>query len=152
MKVALEPCTADHKDFAFSVTEETMRTYVEQAFGSWDADMQRRRSDESFDAATYSLIVVDRVWAGILAVEDRPAEIFVSKIFLLPRFQRRGIGSTLIGQLIERADSAGKPLRLRVLIVNPARSLYERLGFVITRSTPEHHYMEYRASRQFLPE
>lgn len=143
MHVTLEPCTVDDNDFAFRVAEETMRTYVEQAFGSWDPDVQRRRSDESFDPTTYSLIVVDGARAGILAVEHRPSEIFLSKISLLPRFQRRGIGSILINQLIERARSGGRPLRLRVLRVNPARSLYERLGFAVTNSTADHDYMEY---------
>jgi hypothetical protein len=69
-----------------------MRAYAEQAFGPWDADEQRRRFDEVFDSATYQRIVVDEVPAGILVVEDRPSEIFLARIFLLPAFQRRGIG------------------------------------------------------------
>ena len=143
MRIALAPCSADDKDFAFQVTERAMRAYVEQAFGVWDADKQRRRLDESFDTSTYSLVIVDRERAGILVVENRPSEIFLSQIFLLPRFQRLGIGSILIVQLIERADAERKPLRLRVLVVNPARSLYERLGFSVTMSDPIFHYMEH---------
>jgi GNAT superfamily N-acetyltransferase len=145
MHVFLEPCSEDDRDFAFLVTEETMRTYVEQTFGSWDGDAQRQRFDGFFDTATYRVIVVDSVRAGILAVEDGPSEMFLAKIFLRPPFQRRGIGSVLIRELIEQARAARKPLRLRVLRVNPARNLYERLGFLITSSTPEHHFMEYRA-------
>jgi hypothetical protein len=34
------------------------------------------------------------------------------------------------------------PVRLRVLVVNPAKQLYERLGFVVTETTPEFFYME----------
>jgi GNAT superfamily N-acetyltransferase len=147
MHVALVPCSTGDKGFAFRVTEEAMRAYVEEAFGVWDANDQRRRLEESFDPSIYRLIVVDRVRAGILAVEDRPSEIFISRIFLLPRFQRQGIGSTLMGQLIEWARAERKPLRLRVLVVNPARSLYERLGFSITTSSPTHHYMEYWPTR-----
>jgi GNAT superfamily N-acetyltransferase len=111
--------------------------------GTWDAD-NRRLFDESFAAETWSLILVDGVRAGVMAVDDRPAEIFLSRIYLLPEFQQKGIGTTLMGQLIERAKAARKPLRLRVLRVNPARSLYERLGFSVTESTPDRHYMEYR--------
>jgi Acetyltransferases len=147
MHVALVPCSTDDKDFAFRVTEEAMRAYVEEAFGVWDVNAQRRRLEKSFDPSTYSLIVVDRVRAGILAVEDRPFEIFISRIFLLPGFQRQRIGSTLMGQLIERAHAERKPLRLHVLVVNPARSLYERLGFSVTNSSPTHHYMEYCPTR-----
>jgi GNAT superfamily N-acetyltransferase len=124
------------------------RAYVEQAFGPWDPNDQRRRFDEVFNAATYQRIVVDEVPAGILVVEDRPAEIFLARIFLLPAFQRRGVGSTRIKELIARARTEGRPLRLRVLRVNSAaRRLYERLGFIVTGSTPVHDYLEYSAPR-----
>ena len=110
-----------------------MRAYVEQAFGSWDADIQRQRLEESFDPATYSLITIEKVRAGILVVEDRPSDLFLAKIFLLPEFQRRGIGTVLIGRLIEHATKERKPLRLRVLRVNAAaRRLYARLVFALT--------------------
>ncbi len=47
-----------------------------------------------------------------------------------------------IYDLIAEAKAAGKPLRLRVLSVDPARRLYEREGFRVTSSTPERFYME----------
>ena len=143
MDVTLAPFTAEDRDFAFYVTEATMRAYVEQAFGRWDPEDQRRRSDEN-DPGSCRLILVDGVRAGILVVDDRPDEIFLARIFVLPEFQRRGVGSALIRLLMERADSEKKPLRLRVLVLNPARRLYERLGFTVTQQTPEHVYMEYR--------
>jgi GNAT superfamily N-acetyltransferase len=124
-----------------------MRSYVEAAFGTWEPAAQRRRSEESFDLATYRLVLVDDVRAGILVVEDRDSEVFLGKIFLLPQFQRRGTGTVLINRLIERATVERKPLRLRVLRVNvDARRLYERLGFIVTHSTADHHYLEHRPS------
>jgi GNAT superfamily N-acetyltransferase len=142
----LLPCSIDDRDFVLRVTEEAMRTYVEQAFGSWDADVQRRRLDESFDPATYSLIMIEDVRAGILVVEDRPSNLFLAKIFLLPEFQRRGVGTLLIEGLIERAKVERKPLRLRVLRVNTAaRRLYAHLGFAVTHSTADHDYLEHTA-------
>jgi GNAT superfamily N-acetyltransferase len=148
MRITLGRCTAADKDFAFTVTEAAMRSYVEQAFGPWDSGDQRRRFDEVFNLATYQRIMVDGTAAGIFVVEDRPAEIFLARIVLLPVFQRRGIGSTLIKQLIDRARAEGKPLRLRVLRVNSAaRRLYDRLGFNVTDSTPVHDCLEHSAPR-----
>jgi GNAT superfamily N-acetyltransferase len=144
VQIELVPCSADDKSFVFEVTEDAMRSYVEQAFGSWDRDRQRHRSDALFDPATYRLIVADGRRAGILVVENRPAEVFLARIFLLPDFQRRGIGSVLVRQLIDRAAAERKPLRLRVLRVNvDARRLYERLGLILTASTSDHHYLEH---------
>ena len=37
MNATLAPFTAEDRDFAFQVTEATMRGYVEQTFGHWDA-------------------------------------------------------------------------------------------------------------------
>jgi GNAT superfamily N-acetyltransferase len=120
-----------------------MRSYVEEAFGAWDSVAQRRRLDDSFNPSFWNVVLVGDVRAGILVVEDRPAEFFLSRIFLLPAFQKRGVGTALMRRLINRAKVAQKPLRLRVLRVNTgARRLYERLGFALTRSTTEHDYLE----------
>jgi len=122
-----------------------MRSYVEAAFGSWESDVQRRRSDEAFNRATCSLVMVDDVRAGMLVVEERSSEVFLGKIYLMPEFQNQGVGTVLIRQLIDRANTQQKPLRLRVLRVNSAaRRLYERLGLVVTHSTADHHYLERR--------
>jgi hypothetical protein len=40
------------------------------------------------------------------------------------------------------AREANLPIRLRVLAVNPAKALYERLGFVVVEMTPERQFME----------
>ncbi|MEL6269251.1 MAG: GNAT family N-acetyltransferase, partial [Chloroflexota bacterium] len=77
------------------------------------------------------VIVVDGKDAGFLVVERPPHETFLSKIMLLPAHQGRGIGADLVRDLIAESHAAGKPVRLRVLKGNPAKSLYERLGFVV---------------------
>jgi hypothetical protein len=79
VQIDLLPCSPDDRDFVLRVTEEAMRTYVEEAFGSWDADVQRRHLEESFDPASYRLIVIDEVRAGILVVEDRPSDLFLQR-------------------------------------------------------------------------
>lgn len=51
-------------------------------------------------------------------------------ISLLPAYRGRGIGTRLLTSVIAEADSAGKPVSIHVEVFNPARRLYERLGFV----------------------
>ena len=69
-------------------------------------------------------------------------EIRLFRVFLLPSVQNRGIGTRLVRDLLDEAAAAGLPLRLRVLRVNPARRLYERLGFVLSGETETHFTME----------
>jgi ribosomal protein S18 acetylase RimI-like enzyme len=57
--------------------------------------------------------------------------------------QRRGLGAELLKRLFVEAKESHLPIRLRVLAVNPAKALYERLGFVVVERTPERYFMEW---------
>ena len=92
---------------------------------------------------THQIIQLDSQDIGCLAVERSPSHIQLTKLYILPNFQRCGIGSYLIKQLIDEAKILQIPLRLRVLAVNPAINLYKREGFVIQTQTKERIYMEY---------
>jgi len=54
----------------------------------------------------------------------------VSEVHVAPRRQRRGIGTCLLREAEARANALGCPrLSLTTLTTNPARRLYERLGY-----------------------
>lgn len=67
--------------------------------------------------------------AGRLYVARWVDEIRIVDIALLPEFRGRGLGSALLRDLIEESEAAGKPLSIHVEMNNPARPLYDRLGF-----------------------
>jgi ribosomal protein S18 acetylase RimI-like enzyme len=132
--------------FVYEVTEKAMRCYVEQTFGTWIPEAQREIIGKSFDANTHQIVLVDDEPAGILAVEVRDSHLQLEKIYLLPAFQRRRIGSKLVSQLIRSVSTSNKPIRLRVLAANRgARQFYERMGFVATEVTPQRVFTERRA-------
>ena len=124
-------------EFLWNLHNVALREYVEATWG-WDEDWQRRNFIENFDADTGEIITVDGADAGFLSVSERDDEIFLVSIRLLPSFQNRGIGTRLIRDITSRSD---KPVRLRVLKVNPARKLYERLGFSISKDLDTHFEM-----------
>ncbi len=64
-------------------------------------------------------------------------------IILLPELRGRGIGLCLIEKILERGRQTGRPVVLQVLRLNPARRLYERLGFREIELTPTHHLMRW---------
>jgi ribosomal protein S18 acetylase RimI-like enzyme len=53
----------------------------------------------------------------------------LSQIQLEPALQGHGIGAQLIRAFLDHPERRGQPVRLLVLHDNPARRLYERLGF-----------------------
>ena len=131
------------REFCFLVTERAMRSYVEQTFGRWDEEEQRERHARDFAAIRPEIISFNGVDVGIWVVLREPTRLVLSKIYLLPEFQRRGIGSDLLDRLIREAEGARLPIHLRLLKANPALSLYARKGFRVVRLEDPYVYMDW---------
>ncbi|MEC9254620.1 MAG: GNAT family N-acetyltransferase, partial [Pseudomonadota bacterium] len=56
-------------------------------------------------------------------------EIRIVDIAILPEHQDSGAGSYLLQNIIEEGNEKGLPVRIHVEQNNPAKKLYERLGF-----------------------
>ena len=87
------------------------------------------------DASAEALI--DGVLAGMNVVSEMPADHrfaggpWITDICVDPAAQGRGVGRALLGHAIDRLSAAGEPiLGLAVTVGNPARGLYDALGFV----------------------
>ncbi|MEO6292842.1 MAG: GNAT family N-acetyltransferase [Burkholderiaceae bacterium] len=87
--------------------------------------------------------------AGGLYTEEQADVHFIRLIFLLPEFQNLGIGSKLLLQEALRAAEMGKQLHLKVIKINPAKKLYDRLGFEVF-AEDEHTYHMRLPSRDAL--
>jgi GNAT superfamily N-acetyltransferase len=117
-----------------------MRPYVEKTWG-WDEQWQAQYFRDRFDPATREIIEGDGVPIGCISVERREHCIFFAVIEIAPDHQSRGIGTELIRDLLNEADGRGVPVELQVVKVNPARRLYERLGFAVIGETETHYLM-----------
>ncbi len=91
---------------------------------------QQRSYQMQYPHLESRVIYVEGIQAGrILLAETKAGKVLVD-IGLLSEFQNQGIGTALLHELQEETES-GESLRLAVLKTNPARRLYERLGFQI---------------------
>ena len=144
-KITLRLATSKDVDFISRLIETTMRCYVEQTCGSFSRERTRQTVQEAVASQTYSVIEFQGEDIGALAVEREPTHIQLAQIYVSPAYQNRGVGTHLIRELIREAMAAARPLRVRVLAVNPVRKLYEREGFVVTSVTPERVFMERHA-------
>jgi len=68
--------------------------------------------------------------AGRLWLHRRPDALHVLDIALRPECCGRGLGTRLLRSVMERAAGSGRVVSIYVEQGNPARRLYERLGFV----------------------
>lgn len=133
--------------FLYRLHREAMRELVEETWGEWDEDWQRAYFQRDFEPRRLRIIQYDGQDVGVLSVEDRAEELFLANIEILPAFQRRGIGTAVIGELIAEGERLGKPIALKVLKANrEARDLYQRLGFNVTGGNDTHHVMAWGVS------
>ncbi len=66
-------------------------------------------------------------------------------ITLLPAYRDKTYGSGILKDLIKKAEEYGLPLSIHVESFNPARRLYERLGFrKISETNGVYHLMEWK--------
>ncbi len=124
-------------EFLFALHRESMRAYIEPIWG-WHEEWQAEYFRQKFEPAGRRIIRIDGTDAGVLVVEERPGEMYIALIELLPKFQGRGVGTAIINRLKAEASDKGLSVSLHVLNTNkPARRLYERLGF---RASSEEQY------------
>ena len=127
-------------DFLHALHVATMREYVDKTWG-WDEAQQETAYPTNHEPAEIHIITFDRSDIGMLHTEERELEVFVAHIETSPECQGRGIGSLIPEQIIADAAQRHEPVSLRVLRVNPARVLYERLGFKMIEERPTHFSM-----------
>lgn len=126
--IALRSATAADSEFCYRLHNAAMGDYIAAIWG-WDEQAQRGFHARAFNPGRWQIITVDGADAGMLDVEYRPAEIYLSRIEICPSYQGHGIGARLISALIDEATQKGHDLVLDVLAVNHrAQALYQRLG------------------------
>lgn len=142
MNITLSGAAREDVHFFVALNELSYKELIERQFGHWDARVQAEAFLEKWRESGFMKVLVDEQLVGGLWVRDHKDCHELREIQVLPEFRNRGIGTYLLKREIERARAARKPLRLRVLLENPAIRLYRRMGFRIVRTDDVRHYME----------
>ena len=102
-----------------------------EAFVRQQHQAQQQHYARHFPHSACHLIVVntDEV-AGRLWLDARSNRLHILDIALLPAWRGQGLGTRCLQALAQEAQAGGLALGIQVEIHNPARRLYERLGFV----------------------
>ena len=138
--VTLRPATAEDADLLWDLHLSALKPYISQTWG-WDENFQLRYFREHFQPENNQIIEYQGADIGVLSVMITPLGYVLSNIEIFPQFQGLGIGTALIRDLLDEAQLRGLPVGLRILKVNPARSLYLRLGFFDVAETDTHYWM-----------
>lgn len=106
--------------------EAVRRAFLDQQFHFQTLHYARVYAD-----ADRLIVIADGTPVGRLIIWRTPAQWYLVDIALVPARRGQGVGTLLLQTIQAEARRAGAPcLRLTVDMQNPARRLYERLGFV----------------------
>ncbi len=133
----LRQATEDDFDFLYRLHVATMKEYVAAVYG-WDDAFQERYFKEKFDPTSCQIVVVEGRDVGMVRVDESEGELYIDNIHILPEYQNRGLGTAILEDILRSAKERGLPVALRVLKGNPAKRLYERLGFAAVEETETH--------------
>lgn len=127
-------------DLAFVAALYASTRAEEMAANGWPPELQAAFLQQQHLAqhSHYSAHFADAEWLiierggeaiGRLYLDERPASFHIVDISLLPRCRRVGIGGAILADLLSLARAHGKTVGISVAKDNPARRLYDRMGF-----------------------
>jgi len=153
--MALRPITPADDSFLAGVYASTRAE--ELAITGWSEEEKavfcRRQFDaqaahyrENYRGASFQVIEQAGEPIGRLYVARWEREIRIMDIALLPEHRGSGVGTKLLRELQEEAQTAGKSLTIHVERFNPALGLYQRLGFKQVEDKGVYLLMEWKES------
>ena len=150
--ITLHCAVDDERDWLcelYASTRETEMAMVpwtdaqKAAFLAQQFSLQHHHFVTHYPSASFDIVRAGDVPIGRLYV-DRTHPWTIIDIALLPAWQSRGIGRLLIEETLRQAHDVGADVDLHVAAHNVrARTLYERLGFVVTAMGEMHHAMRH---------
>lgn len=136
-RVHLRPAQPDDEAFLLALRKQTMTEHLSRV--GLDLDDAHHRQRLLANYADASVICAGTEDIGLLKAYRSETAWVLMQIQLMPAWQGQGIGAEVIGALIAKAREEGLSVTLSVLKGNPARRLYERLGFRVFAES-EHEY------------
>lgn len=152
----LRPAEESDEDFMRSLYGSTREEELEVT--GWDRSSKDAFIAHQFAAQTahyrnhmpraeWRIVEVGGQSAGRLVLDRREGDFRIVDVTLSPAFRGMGIGTAILRDLQAEASAAGCGLSIHVETRNPAKRLYERLGF---RASGEggavYQLMEWRAA------
>ena len=137
MNITTRPAVEADIPWLLQLRRTTMDAHLSASGAPASEADHMQRLLKRFDCA--EVLLLDGQPAGLLKVARDGDCWEIVQIQLDPSLQGQGVGRRLLEQVIADARAAQAQLTLHVLTANPARKLYEQLGFSVT-ATEGHEY------------
>lgn len=139
MNLAFRPAVPEDFGYCFRLYFAEME-YVNREL-KLDPDVQAESFRHRWDVAQVRIITLDGADVGWLQTMTHEGAYFLGQLFVETSRQRHGIGTDVVHRLIGEASRAGQAMTLGVVKINPAKQLYDRLGFRVVYEDERKFYM-----------
>ena len=139
MQLDRRPATESDIPFLLSLRRETMDSHLAASGASTSDESHVARLMYHFDCS--EVLLSDGEPVGLVKVRRLPQEWEIVQIQLISRIQGQGVGGSLLEELLAEAARHHVGVKLSVLKGNPARNLYDRLGFVLVGEDAHEYFM-----------
>lgn len=126
--------------FAKAVKYEALGPYIEQEWG-WDEALQDKYFESDFVVENYYVIRCNDMDVGTIRITVTTTSVQVHNLCLIAPARGQGLGAAVMGSVADLARRLGKPVELDVLKINPAKHLYDRLGYKTYKEDDVLYYM-----------
>lgn len=144
MEYNFRKCTLEDFDFLFDLKKQNFKWYVDKIWG-WNDDEQKQRLKQDLNEHLEHkrIILMNNKMIGVYAVHiTDDGDLFINEISILKDYQHQGIGTKILKQQLVENHKKGIRTILQVFKDNPAKFLYESLGFKVYGENETHYQME----------
>jgi ribosomal protein S18 acetylase RimI-like enzyme len=142
MMLSTREVTADDVGFLTDVFLRAMRTHITSARGFWNEEKERGQFCNQLELSRTQIIQHKGESIGFLMTLNRGKDVELHTLCIAPEHQGHGFGTEITRRIVDDARARRCGVVLSVLKANTAaRSLYGRLGFVVTEETAYHYRM-----------
>lgn len=134
----------EYFEYLYQTKKECFKWYVEKCYGEWKDDFQIKFFKDEMEKLKQNvhMITYKNSIIGLLINDiNEENESVIHLIYIDKKYQGKGIGTQILEEQLQIDKENNRNTILRVFKENPARFLYQRLGFEIYGETEFHYLM-----------
>ena len=142
MNIEFRNCKYADVDFILKLKELCFKWYIEIIYG-WDINIQREKTIRELDKHIKDMRIIksENKDIGVTTFYKNEDTYVIGLIIIHPDYQNKGIATNILNEYIEIAKNENKKIIIKTYKKNPAKKLYERLGFELYNEDETHVHM-----------
>ncbi len=142
MTITYRKASENDIDYLLDLRTKTMNPHYADSNLPTDKETTLQRILYQFEKA--HIILLNNEPAGLLKISKAEDKTEVLQLQIDPSQQGKGLGKTILTDILEEASAEEKIVSLSVLKTNKAQNLYKSLGFKVVDEDEYSYFMEFQ--------